>query len=184
MIKAKTDKELRKIVQAKYEQIAKDRGEQFEQLSILMNETDRAEVKKTQRLVVFVLAPLLLLILSVSLYFVWDGSLLSYLFLGFLGLIVILVIVSYFDYEYVLKSNSKEILKGVLTNKQRIDDGDNVEYDFEISNKEVISVGRSDFKTFTIGDILEIELLSSQNSLSLRTKVKRTGTIFDDKMVG
>jgi hypothetical protein len=183
MIKARTDKELRIIIQEKYEQLVKNRGELFDRLTIPMDETDKAEVKKKQFLVVLVLAPLLLLILSASLYFVWDDSPLSYLFLAFIALVVILTIVSYFHYEHVLKSNSKEIIKGVLTNKQRIDDGDNVEYDFEISNREVISVGRSDFKDFTIGDILEIELLGGQNSLSLKTKVKRTGTILDDKAV-
>lgn len=99
--------------------------------------------------------------------------------LGFIGLIIILAVFSYFSYEFVLKGNSKEIVKGVLTNKQRIDDGDSVEYDFEISNKETIGVTRSTFKKFTIGDILEIELLSNQDGLSLRTKAKRIGTIFE-----
>jgi hypothetical protein len=89
--------------------------------------------------------------------------------------VVFSVVISYFNYEYLLKSNSKDILKGVVTNKQRIDDGDNVEYDFEISNKETINVGSSNFKKFAIGDIVEIELLGGLDSL--KTKVKKTGTI-------
>jgi len=180
MTQSKKDKELRLTVQAKYEQIVRNQGELFDRRSIPMNESDKAEVKKKQRLVVFVLVPLLLFLLSGTLYFIWDGTLSSYLVLGSIALVVIFGAISYFNYEYVLKSNSKDIIKGVLTNKQRIDDGDTVDYDFEISNKDVVSVSRSTFKKFSIGDIVEIELLSSQNGLSLKTNVKRIGTVFDD----
>jgi hypothetical protein len=173
------DEKLRLRVRAQYEKFVKDRGELFEKLSLPMDNDDRSEVKKKQRLVALFLAPLLLIIISIALYFVWEGSTMNYLFLGFPGAVVVLTVINYFNYESILKENNKNIVRGVLTDKQKIDDGDTVDYDFELSNKETIGVSRSDFKKFSLGDILEIQLLSEQNSLSLKTKIKLLGTIFD-----
>ena len=178
MSQSTADKDFRTVVQEKYEELVRNQGELFERLTVPMNESDRAALKKKQRVVVFVLAPVLLCVLSITLYFVWDGSLLSYLFLVFIGVIILAAVIVHLYYVRALHENTKETFKGVITNKQKIDDGDNVDYDFELSYKETISVSRSTYKEFQIGDIIEIERVGGQGSLGLNTKTKRIGTIF------
>jgi hypothetical protein len=179
MSQSKKENELRIMVQSKYEQLVKEHGILFDRFSITMDEMDREEVRKKQRLVVFVLAPLLVTLLMAALYFTWEGFSSGAWVLAFIGIVVIAAVISFFRYEDILKNNSKEILKGVLTNKEN--DADDDEYNFEISNKETINVGRSNFKKFSVGDIVEIEVLG-RDSLGLRTIVTRLGTIFDDRI--
>jgi hypothetical protein len=181
MSQSKKDNELRTMVQSKYEQLVREHGVLFDRFSITMDEMDRKEVRKKQRLVVFILAPLLVTLLTTALFFSWEGFSSGAWVLAFIGIVVIAAVISFFRYEDILKNNSKEMLKGVITNKEK--DTDDDEYNFEISNKETINVGRSNFKKFSIGDIVEVEILG-RDSLGLRTIVTRLGTIFDDRIRG
>jgi hypothetical protein len=173
----KAQKEQRRLVLEKYAQIKLQSGEIFTRQSISMTDGDKEGVRKVQRIVVFVVGPVLFCLIAGCLVFI-SSTLLFFVVLGALILIIGLLWMVYSEYAALLKSGSKELVSGVLTDKAK--DSDSHEYDFELSGRDTINVGRSNYWSFELGDIVEVEQLTNQSKLGLKVKVRKLGSIFDN----
>ena len=169
--KQKEERVFARSVRETYAKFAEERGELFDRSDVAMNDDDRLQVKRKVKLLLGG-GLTSMIVFSVGGYFSETDF---YIFLIFIVLLSAYVVYVYFHYQRILKCNFKTVTKGVITDKRRVDDGDNVEYDFEISNKEWIQVRSSDYRKFTFGDIIEIHALSGLNSLALKHEINLVG---------
>lgn len=173
-----SQKKRRLLVLEKYAQIKKDHGEFFTRQFIPLEEADKSEIRKKQMIIVFIASPLLVAFITSALFLTNDEVPL-FVSLGIIALIIILTAVVYFGYRTALESEHKEMISGIITSKNR--DSDSSEYDFELSCRETINVGRSNFYNFDLGDIVEVELLSGHSRLGLKVAVRKVGSVLDEQ---
>jgi hypothetical protein len=175
------EKLLRQTVKAKYDKIILDHKKVFDKEIVPFDEADLKEIKKTQRILTFVLGPIVIALIGVTLLFVWDGTYMSYLFLIFLLLLIALVFFYNQKFRVILESGKKEVFKGVILDKRKDDDGDSLEYTLMIGEQEWITVAKEDFRSNEIGDVISVEVLNPESSLNLKRKVTRIGNVFEWK---
>jgi hypothetical protein len=168
---------LQKLIKIKFEQFRKKHGTMFEHSHAYLEENDKKMVRRVLQQFIFIISPGSLFVFSLVLFLIWDDSLLSYIFLGFIISMGLITIVAYIRYTDILTGNEKLTIKGVITRKNKSIDGTLTEYDFTLSDQETVAVTKKHFHSYTLGDIVQIEILTRENNFNLKRTVRLIGRI-------
>ena len=82
------------------------------------------------------------------------------------------------NFDRILELKEKEVIKGVITDKVRateIRDSEEGALFFELSQQEMVQVWSDDYKKYTLGDCVQIEILS--DDVLVKRKVFKTGQL-------
>ena len=144
-----------------------------------MTEADREAVHKhfrKIRVTVFIVTPIVLI---ASLILFQDPDRLSPIGYWAAGLVLFIAAAVLFRsgrrLERVLASGEKTIIQGVVTNKEKDETEDTIDFFIEIGHQEKVMIRPSDYAKLEKGDLVNVELIgSSLKPVSCKIEKRRS----------
>lgn len=170
-----------------YTKLKTEQGELFEDELVTMDEDDLADIRKRKKKALFTIAFVAIIAMGVmgGLLFLNSNEPAGEIPLKIIVLVVSAVVIfgSYFltirNYNSVLNSKTKRIIKGVITDIVHTEDEGPA---LEISLTKMVLVFETAYRSLLPGDIVTIEIFS-ENDTWMKRRISKIGNLLDKAAV-
>jgi hypothetical protein len=167
--------------QDEYRSFVERHGELYENKQVPLDESDRKKYRGFFIAAIVILS-LFVIIFSINIYFNYPTTVEDYIYAGAMAALIITGSVwSYRTKQRALKNGTKTVIKGVITRMKVKARGKEERDTVTISEREDVVILSSDYDKYSVGDIVQIELLGSSWFRIAAAKVTYLGNISGKK---
>lgn len=176
------EKKLGEAFKATYDKFVANHSELYEKVTVPFDAEDRKTVNRYHNGIIILLLPFTAGFFAL-LYLSNPESLEDVLAAFCFGVILVVGYTwSFYTRRKTLAANEKTIVKGVITYKKVDTSDESNTYHLTISEKETIEVKKSDYKKFSHGDIIQVEVLGSTLNTVMKYKISLLGKLESNRL--